>query len=92
MNKEDMNIVLDAIAGILLRCFILAIAVLLIWFVIYLLMGDFVYGIHAKIFNITRENFELLCYYGMAYIKASAFLFFLLPYIGIKLVVRKNRT
>lgn len=91
MNTEDMNTVLDTIAGILLRCFILSIVLVLVWLVIYLVIGNLAYIIHAKLFQITRQDFELMCYFGMAYVKICAFVFFLFPYIAIKLAVRGKK-
>jgi hypothetical protein len=87
MNTEDLNTVLDTIAGILLRCFVLSIVFVLVWLVIYLVIRNFAYSIHAKLFQITRQDFELMCYYGIAYVKVCAFVFFLFPYIAIKLAV-----
>ena len=87
MKTEDLNTVLNTIAGILLRCFVLSIVFILVWLVIYLVIRDFAYTIHAKLFQVTREDFELMCYYGMTYVKVCAFVFFLLPYIAIKLAV-----
>ena len=90
MTKDEQNNLLDAVAGICLRCFVLAVCLLLFSFVFYLLAGDWAYSIHSGWFDITRHEFTLMYYYVMAFMKIASFLFFLLPYIAIKLILRKK--
>ena len=78
-------------AGICLRCFVLAVCLLLFSFVFYLLAADWAYSIHSGWFDITRHEFTLMYYYVMAFMKIASFLFFLLPYIAIKLILRKKQ-
>ncbi len=82
---------LNSVAGVLIRCFFLGAALMLFWFVFYLIGGDFAYGIHSTWFDLSRHEFALVNYYGMAYLKINLFLLFLLPYVGIKMVLRKNK-
>jgi hypothetical protein len=92
MDKDEQNNLLDAVAGIFIRCFFLSVGILLFWFVFYLLAGNWAYSIHSKWFELSRHEFDLMWYYGMAFFKLCAFLFFLFPYLAIKLVLRKNHT
>ncbi len=91
MTKDEQNNLLDAVAGILLRCFILSFCLLLLWFVLYLLAADWVYSIHSRWFEIDRHNFDLMNYYGMGILKIAGFLFFLFPFVSIKLILRKKK-
>jgi len=91
MTKDEQNNLLDAVAGICLRCFVLAVCLLLFSFVFYLLAADWAYSFHSKWFEITRLHFDLTYYYAMAFFKMAAFLFFLLPFISIKLILRKKK-
>jgi len=91
MTKDEQNNCLDAVAGVFLRCFVLAVCLLLFWFVFYLLAGNWAYSIHSRWFGISRHDFDLMYYYAMAFFKMASFLFFLIPYIAIKLILRKKK-
>ena len=68
----------------------LAFCLLLLSFVSYLLAADWAYSIHSRWFDITRHEFTLMYYRVMASMKIATFLFFLFPYIAIKLILRKK--
>jgi hypothetical protein len=36
----------------------------------------------------TRQQFDLIIYCGMGFVKLSAFVFFLIPYVALRLVLR----
>ena len=91
MTKDEQNNLLEAVAGICLRCFVLAFCLLLFSFVFYLLAADWAYSIHSKWFDISRHDFDLMLYCWMAFIKIVSFLFFLIPFIAIKLMLRKKQ-
>ena len=90
MNADEMSNVLDVVAEILLRCFLFALALLIIWFMSYVVGGDWIYSIHSKWFAVSKHEFALVNYYGMALVKLCAVVFFLLPYGAIKLVLHKK--
>jgi hypothetical protein len=90
MTKDEQNNLLDALAGVCIRCFVLAVCLLLFWFVFYLLAADWAYSIHSRWFWVTRPDFDLTFCYGMAFFKTASFLFFLLPFVAIKLMLRKK--
>ena len=85
---EDSKAQLEYVARALIRCFVLALAFLAVWFVFYLLVGQWGYDIHSRMFEMTRREFDLIMYCGMAFVKLSAFVFFLIPYISLRLVLR----
>jgi hypothetical protein len=90
MTTNDQTNMLQTIAAILLRCFILSFALLMVWFVIFLMAGDFAYSIHSRWFALSRSNFDIMNYYGMAFVKICSITFFLFPYISIKLILGKK--
>ena len=90
MTKDEQDNLLDAVAGICLRCFGLAILLLLLWFVFYLAAEKLVYSAHSSFFDITRHEFEVVGYCGSGLVKIFAFVFFLFPYVAIKLVLQKR--
>jgi len=92
MTKDEQNNLLEAAAGVCLRCFVLAVCLLLFSFVFYLLAADWAYSIHSRWFELSRLHFDLMYYYVMAFMKIVSFLFFLIPYIAIKLILRKKKS
>ena len=90
MNADEMSKRLDAAAEILLRCFLFSLAILIVWFMSYVVGGDWIYSIHSKWFDLSKHEFALMNYYGMALLKLFAIVFFLLPYGSIKLMLRKK--
>jgi hypothetical protein len=91
MKKKEADDLLKAAAGVLIRCFFLSYALLILWFFLYVLAGDLGYGMHAQLFELSRHHYALINYYGMAFVKICAILFFLFPFFAIKLVLRKKR-
>ena len=81
---------LDHLARILIRCFLLSVGLLIFWLVFYLLAGEWAYELHAKWFEITRRDFDLINYCGMGFVKLLAFVLFLVPYVSIRLVLRRD--
>lgn len=80
----------NTLAQILLRCFVLGYALLLIWFVLSLSAGEVIYGTTGKWFGLTPHEVDLIQYGGMAAVKCAVLLFFLFPYIAIRWVLRKR--
>jgi hypothetical protein len=91
MTKDEQDNFLDAVAAVFLRCFVLAVCLLLLWFLFFLVGADWAYSIHSRWFELSRVHFDLMIYYGMAFFKMAAILFFLLPYVSIKLILRKKQ-
>jgi hypothetical protein len=89
---EQHEAQLDYLARVLIRCFILPIAVLTFWWLVFLVAGRQAYVIHSSMVAITRHEFDLINYVGMAVLKLLAFVLFLVPYISIRLVLRRRAT
>ena len=87
-HPNETNDLLDAIAKILLRCFVLGYAFLLLWFVVYLIAGDALYRLNSSLFGVSQHEMNLLHIYGIALVKIFVFVFFLFPYVAIRLVLR----
>ena len=92
MNQSNnANEALNDVATALLWCFGLGVVFLLLWFGMLVLQGDLVYDWHSRFFDISRQQFDVLHYLLMALWKLAIFGLFLLPYVGLKLVLRKSR-
>ena len=61
-----------------------------LWFFLFLVGGDWIYRIHSRWFEITKRDFDLMNYFGMALLKISILTFFLIPYLSIRLTLRSN--
>ncbi|HQL89207.1 MAG TPA: hypothetical protein PLQ15_01285 [Syntrophales bacterium] len=88
--QEDFQKNLDGIAGILFRCFLGGMALIVVWFAAYVAAGDWIYRMHSPWFQIPRQTFDAIHYAGMAVTKIAIILFFLLPWIAIKLISGKK--
>lgn len=62
-------------------------ALLILWFMIFSLAHDWLYRLHGTWFKLSVENFDAIHYVSMAFYKLSIFLFFLVPYIALRIVV-----
>ena len=92
MNNSQADFLrnMDVVAGILIHCFLGGMVLLLIWFAWFLIAGDWIYQVHSRWFQIPRQTFDAIHYIGMAATKIAIILFFLLPWLAIKLVSGKK--
>ena len=91
-NAGIVDEVLEVTAQILIRCTVMGVLVLLLWWGALELAGDFAYSVHANIAPMSRQQFDIIHYGGMLMTKAAVSLLFFFPYIAIRLVVRKRKT
>jgi MFS superfamily sulfate permease-like transporter len=91
MNEvRDVGNLLETIARVLIRCFFMGVALILIWLGFLVFAGEFTYNIHSWFIPISRQQFDCIHYAAMAITKLCIFLFFLLPYIAIRIVLKKK--
>ena len=88
-NFNATRELLEAFAKVLLRCAILGYLLLLIWFALYLIAPSMMYT-QGKWFGLTAHEVDLIHYCGIAFTKICVLLFFVFPYIAIRLVLRKK--
>jgi len=70
----------------LLCCFIINYSILLVWFLLIVIAKDFIYNIHTKWFDISKDKFNSINYMWMGFFKLSIFIFNLVPYIAILII------
>ncbi len=85
-----MDETLEVLAQVLIRCTLMGFAVLFIWWGALVFLGDLAHSVHSMVAPMTKEQFELIHYIAMIAVKSAVTLFFLFPYIAIRLVM-KNR-
>ena len=79
------------LAKVLLRCWFFGFIVLLFWFGAVMLAGDFVYGVHGNMFDLSLHELSLINYCGILLTKLAVGLFFFIPWVSIRLVLRKRK-
>jgi hypothetical protein len=89
--SEDSIATFDAVADILLRCFIITVGAMVFTWVVWLVLGDVVSSIHSQLYEITRKEFDLYFLYTMTFLKALNILFFGVPFVAIKWFLRGKR-
>ncbi|MBI1246815.1 hypothetical protein GC197_03095 [bacterium] len=81
----------DTLAKILLRCWIIGFALLLFSLVVFLLTGKIIDDIHGRLFGLSPHELDLIIYCGLGLFKLFILIFFLLPWIAIRLVLRSSK-
>jgi ABC-type dipeptide/oligopeptide/nickel transport system permease component len=89
--SEDTIATLDAIADILLRCFIITVGAMIFVWIVSLALGDVIYSIHSQLIDISSKEFDLFFLYTMTFLKALNILFFGIPFVAIKSYPRGKR-
>lgn len=59
--------------------------ILLFWAILLMRLKNWVYEIHSRWFDISREEFDSIHYRGMAYFKMAIILLNLAPYVALGL-------
>lgn len=88
VNVDNM---LDAISGVLSRCFVIGIIGLTISVAWIMAVPDWAWQFHGKLFHISGEQVCVAIYSGLVVAKVGIFGLFLLPYIGIRMVLKKRK-
>ena len=89
--SESTREFFDTLAKVLIRCWVFSVLLLLFSFVIFMLTGEIIDDIHGRMFGLTPHELDLIIYCGMALHKLFVNVFFLFPWIAIRLVLRKAK-
>ena len=90
-NANTVDEVLEVVAQVLIRCTVMGVIVLLIWWGALELFGDLAYSVHSTMAPISRAQFDIIHYVGILTTKAAVSLLFFFPYVAIRLVIRKRK-
>ena len=91
MSSTEIYDLLDAVAKVLLWCVVLGFLLLLLSFGFLLVGGDFAHDVHSKWFDVTRHEFDVICYCGLGLAKTIVVLLFVVPWAAIRLVLRRRK-
>ena len=89
-EQNSMENMLDTIAKVLIKCFVIGIVFLSIWVVIVMVVPDWAWQMHGKFFDLSGEQVVLVHYAGLLIAKVAIIGLFLFPYLGIKLALRNK--
>jgi hypothetical protein len=79
----------DTLAKILLRCWIFGFVLLFIWLGAF--MSGAVYKLHGPLMGLSNHDLNVIHYCGMAFLKLLVIVFFFMPWLSIRLVLRKAK-
>lgn len=77
---------IEVTRNFLLWCTIINYGILLVWFLFFTNAHDWMYGLHSRWFRLSREQFDLLHYAGMAVFKIGIILLNLVPFVVLWIV------
>ncbi len=77
---------IETVHAFFLWCTIINYAVLLLWFLIFILAHDWMHRLHGQWFQLSVESFDAIHYAGMAIYKIGVLLLNLVPYIVVHIV------
>ena len=79
------------LSKVLFGCWIFGFVFVSFWFVLYILAGDFIYRLHGKWFELSRHEMDVIFYCGMGLVKLLVIVFFFIPWLAIRLVLRNQK-
>jgi hypothetical protein len=89
--SDSIRDLLGTLAQILLRCWLISFVLAMFSFVVFTLAGDIIDEMHGKMFGLSSHELDLIIYCGLGLFKLFVFIFFLIPWLAIRLVLRKEK-
>lgn len=81
---------LELVAKILLRCWMLGLLLLFIWFGFFMVAPNVIYSLHGSMFDLNPHELNIIHYSGMAFVKLVMICIFFFPWVAIRLVLRQH--
>ncbi len=80
--------VLDTLAKVLLRCWMLGFVLLFISLGAILLMGETIHNLHGSMFGLSAHELDVIYYCWMGLLKIVVLTCFFIPWLSIKMMLR----
>ena len=90
-NSGDYRNFFEYLGKILIRSFLMGLVLLIIWQLALGLAPDCMFAAQSQWFCFTPESFNMVNYCGMGILKLVLIVFFLFPYLSIRLVLRSGK-
>ena len=81
----------NTLAKVLLRCGVFGYLLLLLSAGVILIAGDPIYRLNSSLFGLSKHELELIIYECIVLVKVIVLLFFLIPWLAIRMVLRKAK-
>jgi hypothetical protein len=81
-----MRMTTEIARNALLWCTVINFGLLMVWFLLFVLSHDWLYGLWGKRFHLAAEQFDAISFAGIVLYKMGIFLFNLVPYIALRIV------
>ncbi len=88
--SDSTKELLETTKDVLLRCWIFGFVLLFIWLGATLLMGNLIHDLHGSMFGLTKHELDLIFYFLMGILKLIVIACFFIPWLSIKLVLKKS--
>jgi hypothetical protein len=75
----------ESTQALLLWCLVINYGILLLWFLVFWFGHDWMFRLHRRWFNLSKERFDCIQYASMAAYKVAILLLNLTPYIALRL-------
>ena len=77
---------LEQLRNFLLGCTIINVALLLLWWMMFACVHDWIYRVHSRWFKLSTESFDTAHYKLMGQWKLMVFMFNLIPYVALSII------
>ena len=77
---------METILPVLGWCALINYAVLVVWWLVFVFAHGWMYELNREFFQISEQDFDNTHYLCMGLYKLGIFLFFLVPYLAIRIV------
>lgn len=91
MSDPKTTELFDTLAKVLLRCGVFGYVLLLLSVGVILIAGDPIYRLNGSLFGLSKHELELIIYECIVLMKVIVLLFFWIPWLAIRLVLRKAK-
>jgi hypothetical protein len=81
----------DTLAKVLIRCWIFGFALLLFALVMVLAAGGIIDEIHGRMFGLSPHELDVIFYCWLGAFKLLVLVLFFMPWLAIKLVLKKEK-
>jgi len=90
MNNVERNEFFEYLAKILIRTLFLGLALLILWLLFFAFATDWMYRMQSQWFEMSKASFHLINYCGIGLLKITILVFFLFPYLSVRLVLQEK--
>lgn len=84
LKGTKMNI--EILRNFFMWCTIINFGILMVWWLSFLLIHDWMQRLHGRWFHFPKEHFDAIHYAGMAFFKLAIFIFNLVPFIALCII------